>query len=139
VDNRYKECPPPAESITLAGVSTGTLPLRTTASVSRSQHGDVPIAVVSDPETFLAKIREYEQTPELFIDVETADWWTSAPRVALLQVWAGREVSVFDVLAPGIGAVLSGDFVPRIMSNERVRKWAHNAAYEKRFLGGACV
>lgn len=108
-------------------------------TVNRRQHGDVPIAVVSDHETFLAKVHEYEQEPELFIDIETADWWTPSPRVALLQVWAGREVTVFDVLATGMEGVLSGEFVPHIMANERVRKWAHNAAYEKRFLGGACV
>lgn len=107
--------------------------------MSQSQYGDVPIAVVSDRETFFAKIQEYERDRELFIDVETAEWWTASPRVALLQVWAGREVTVFDVLAEGMGEVLAADFVPRIMANERVRKWAHNAAYEKRFLGGAGV
>ena len=94
----------------------------------------VPIKVVSEREKFLGKIREYEQEPEVFIDIETADWWTPAPRVALLQVWAGHEVTVFDLLAPGMREVLISDFVPRVMASERVRKWAHNAAYEKRFL-----
>ena len=104
-----------------------------------SRFGNVPIAVVSDREGFLAKISEYEREPELFIDVETADWWTSLPRVALLQVWAGREVTVFDLLEGGMAEVLSGDFIPRIMANGQVRKWAHNAAYERRFLGGSGV
>ena len=87
----------------------------------------------------MPQIHKYEQEAELFIDVETADWWTSSPRVALLQVWAGREVTVFDVLAAGMGEVLSCDFIPRIMANGQVRKWAHNAAYEQRFLGGSRV
>jgi len=107
--------------------------------VNPFRFGNVPIAVVSNREGFLARIHEYEREPELFIDVETADWWTSSARVALLQVWNGREVTVFDVLATGMGEVLSGDFIPRIMANPQVRKWAHNAAYERRFLGGSRV
>jgi ribonuclease D len=101
--------------------------------------GDAPVEVVSDRERFSSKIRDYQHEPELFIDIETADWWTPAPRVALLQVWAGREVSVFDVLAPGMGEVLSDCFVPQVMANQRIRKWAHSASYERRFLGGAHV
>ena len=53
--------------------------------------GDAPIELVSDRERFFAKIRDYQHEPELFIDIETADWWTPTPRVALLQVWAGRK------------------------------------------------
>ena len=104
-----------------------------------SESGDVPIELVSDRQRFFAKIRDYQHEPELFIDIETADWWTSAPRVALLQVWAGREVAVFDVMAPGMGEVLSDCFVPHVMANQRIRKWAHSASYERRFLGGARV
>ncbi len=99
--------------------------------------GDCSIDLVTDRERFLAKIRDYQHEPELFIDIETADWLTATPRVALVQVWAGREVAVFDVLAPGMGHVLSDYFVPYVMANERIRKWAHNASYERRFLGGA--
>jgi len=100
---------------------------------------DAPIELISDRERFVAKIREYQHAPELFIDIETVDWCTPTPRVALLQVWAGREFAVFDVLAPGMGEVLSDCFVPCVMANQRIRKWAHNASYERRFLGGACV
>ena len=107
--------------------------------VSVSGADDAPIEVVSDRERFLAKISDYQHAPELFIDIETADWWTPVPRVALLQVWAGREVSVFDVLAPGMGEVLSDCFVPHVMANQGIRKWAHSASYERRFLGGAHV
>jgi len=104
-----------------------------------SMLSDVTITLVSDRAAFLEKVGQYERMPEIFIDIETAEWWTSSPRVALLQVWDGREVSVFDVLAPGMSEVLRQDFVPRIMANEQVKKWAHNASYEKRFLGGAAA
>ena len=104
-----------------------------------SEGGDAPIELVSDRQRFFAKIRDYQHEPELFIDIETADWWTPTPRVALLQVWAGREVAVFDVLAPGMREVLSDCFVPYVMANQRIRKWAHSASYERRFLGGARV
>ena len=104
-----------------------------------SDGGDAPIELVSDRQRFFAKIRDYQHEPELFIDIETADWWTPTPRVALLQVWAGREVAVFDVLAPGMAEVLSDCFVPCVMANQRIRKWAHSASYERRFLGGARV
>jgi ribonuclease D len=103
------------------------------------QAGNVPIDLVTHPEMFLRKIRDYGSVPELFIDTETVDSRTPAPRVSLLQVWAGREVTVFDVLAPGMGNVLAKHFVPRVMANTRIRKWAHNASYERRFLGGARV
>lgn len=100
---------------------------------------DISVELVGDRERFIAKIRDYQHEPEMFIDIETADWWTPTPRVALLQVLAGREVAVFDVLAPGMEQVLSEYFIPHVMANERIRKWAHNASYERRFLGDACV
>ncbi|MEZ4654621.1 MAG: hypothetical protein R3E12_13820 [Candidatus Eisenbacteria bacterium] len=31
--------------------------------------------------------------------------------------------------------VLETQFIPRIMRNDRIEKWAHNASYERRFLG----
>ena len=98
--------------------------------------GNISITLVTEPERFLAKIRDYQHEPEVFIDIETAEWWTPTPRVALLQVLAGREVAVFDVLAPGMKEVLVDSFIPHVMANERIRKWAHNASYERRFLGG---
>jgi ribonuclease D len=101
--------------------------------------GDISIDFVSNPETFLNRIREYEREREVFIDIETADWWSATPRVGLLQVWAGRQVAIVDVLAAGMEHVLVERFIPDVMANQRVRKWAHNASYEKRFLGGARV
>jgi len=102
-------------------------------------HTDVPVELVSSPSRFISKITEYQSQPELFIDVETSDWWTPNPWVSLLQVWAGNEVSVFDMMVPGMRGVLEQEFIPRVMVNPRVCKWAHNAAYEKRFLGGSRV
>ena len=48
--------------------------------------GDMSLELVSDPRLFRKKVGEYASERELFIDIETADWWTPKPRVALLQV-----------------------------------------------------
>ena len=114
-------------------------PIAAREDVHMKKPVDISIDLVRDPETFLDKIREYEREPEVFIDIETIDWWSAAPRVALLQVLAGRQVAVFDLLAAGMEHVLVEHFFPTVMANQRVRKWAHNALYERRFLGGARV
>ena len=40
------------------------------------------------------------------------------------------------MLAAGMREVLEAAFVPAVMANPAIRKWAHNASYERRFLGG---
>ena len=131
----------------LAVARVQSTPRQTTAPVERNwslkmhmnSGADFSVELVSDQKRFVAKIRDYQRKPEVFIDIETADWRTHTPRVALLQVMAGREVTVFDVLAPGMTQVLTEHFIPDVMANERIRKWAHNASFEKRFLGDARV
>jgi hypothetical protein len=42
---------------------------------------------------------------------------------------------VVDVLEGSMRQVLQEEFIPQIMANEQIEKWAHYARYERRFLG----
>jgi hypothetical protein len=42
---------------------------------------------------------------------------------------------VVDVLEGSMRQVLDEEFIPQVMANEQVEKWAHYARYERRFLG----
>jgi hypothetical protein len=70
---------------------------------------------------------------------EAADWATSNPRLSLLQVRTATGPNyVIDVLEPQMTQmrrVLDEEFIPQVMANETVEKWAHYARYERRFLG----
>jgi 5'-3' exonuclease len=75
----------------------------------------------------------------LWIDTETAEWWTPQPRLSLIQVldnledWSGKQTYVLDVLArPELVEI----FINKIMLNPNIEKVFHNASYDLRFLGG---
>ena len=96
-----------------------------------------PFALCTDPGAFARMALAWSRCPELWIDTETADWRTSRPRLSLLQVRTpDGALAIADILAPGMREVLDAVFVPAVMANPDVRKWAHNASYERRFLGG---
>jgi hypothetical protein len=40
-----------------------------------------------------------------------------------------------DVLEGPMRQILDEDFIPQVMANDKVEKWAHYARYERRFLG----
>lgn len=86
----------------------------------------------------LQAIDELEKEAELWIDTETADWMTSDVRVSLVQA-RNREgkIWVLDMLEHE--DILRDHFIPRIMSSPSCKKFAHNASYERRFLGGERV
>jgi ribonuclease D len=42
---------------------------------------------------------------------------------------------VVDVLEASMRQVLDEEFIPQVMANQQVEKWAHYARYERRFLG----
>src|SRR5688572_4246999 len=112
--------------------------LRSVARVPAA--AEIPFAVCTDPGEFLRLATAWSRCPELWIDTETADWQTSHPRLSLLQVRTPDDgVFVVDILAPGMRAVLDTAFVPAVMANAAIRKWAHSASYERRFLGGERV
>src|SRR5688500_3696750 len=87
---------------------------------------ELPFALCTDPGEFLRLATAWSRTPELWIDTETADWQTSNPRLSLLQVRTPEgDLHVVDILAPGMRAVLDTAFVPAVMANAAIRKWAH--------------
>jgi ribonuclease D len=101
---------------------------------------DVPFVLCADPGEFLQLATAWSRCPELWIDTETADWQTSHPRLSLLQVRTpDGGLFVVDILAAGMRAVLETAFVPAVMANSAIRKWAHSASYDRRFLGGERV
>jgi S-DNA-T family DNA segregation ATPase FtsK/SpoIIIE len=91
---------------------------------------------IVEPEKFRAAIAAWRQESQIWIDTEVADWSTPSPRLSLLQVRtaAGPNV-VADVLEGPMRQMLHEEFIPHIMENEQVEKWAHYARYERRFLG----
>src|SRR5688500_1527460 len=97
---------------------------------------DIAFAVCSDAAEFRRLAGEWGRAGELWIDTEAADWWTPNPRLSLLQVRdpEGR-IHVVDVLAPGVREVLDTVFIPAVMANPAIRKWAHSAGFERRYLG----
>jgi ribonuclease D len=119
--------------------------------VSRSQGGrgsmtaempvpDIAFTLCTDADEFRRLGQEWSRCPELWIDTETADWKTSHPRISLLQVRTPEgRLYVVDMLAPGMREALETVFIPAVMADPAIRKWAHNAAYEWRFLGGEQV
>jgi ribonuclease D len=65
-----------------------------------------------------------------------ADWSTPSPRLSLLQVRTATGPNVVvDVIEGPMRQVLHEEFIPQVMANEQVEKWAHYARYERRFLG----
>jgi hypothetical protein len=91
---------------------------------------------IVEPEKFRAAIAVWRQERQLWIDTEVADWSTSTPRLSLLQVRTATGPNVVvDVLEGPMRQVLYEKFIPQIMANEQVEKWAHYAPYERRFLG----
>jgi len=40
-----------------------------------------------------------------------------------------------DVIEPNMRVVLEEEFIPQIMANDRIEKWAHYERFERKFLG----
>jgi hypothetical protein len=99
---------------------------------------DIAFALCTDPGELRRLAEQWSRCGELWIDTETADWQTPHPRLSLLQVRTPEgSIHVVDVLAPGIREVVDTVFIPAVMANPAVRKWAHSAGFERRYLGGA--
>src|SRR5688500_15757591 len=97
---------------------------------------DIAFALCADAEEFRRLAIDWSQCAELWIDTETADWWTPHPRLSLLQVRTPEgRIHVVDVLAPSGREVLDAVFIPAVMANPAIRKWAHCAGFERPYLG----
>ena len=92
--------------------------------------------LVADPKRFRVLVGGWRCQPTLWVDTEVADWFTATPRLSLLQVQDGSgRVVVIDVLSDSMRSVLEKRFIPEVMANASVAKWAHYARFERRFLG----
>jgi ribonuclease D len=92
--------------------------------------------IILQPEKFRTAIAGWRHERQLWLDTEVADWFTSTPRVSLLQVRnASGRTWVVDVLDVQMRRVLDDEFIPEVMANDLVEKWAHYARFERRFLG----
>jgi hypothetical protein len=80
---------------------------------------------IVQPEKFRAAIAVWRQEPQLWIDTEVADWSTPSPRLSLLQVRTATGPNVVvDVLEGSMRQVLHEEFIPQVMANDQVEKWA---------------
>ncbi|WP_159786590.1 DNA translocase FtsK [Sodalinema gerasimenkoae] len=90
------------------------------------------------PNEIKAAIHRLSHTSQLWIDTETADWWTKFPKLSLIQVSddgrdrRGDSVYILDVLQQPDCIRL---FIERIIANPEIEKIFHNANYDLRFLG----
>jgi ribonuclease D len=91
---------------------------------------------ILEPQAFRTAIAAWRHEPQLWLDTEVADWSTRTPRLSLLQVRnASGRIWVVDVLEAQMRQAVDEDFVPQVMANQLVEKWAHYARFERRFLG----
>lgn len=85
-----------------------------------------------------AAIFQLANCPVLWLDTEVAEWWTSQPKLSLIQVLAdvqdlnGTSTYLLDVLdRPDLVQL----FISQVMANPVIEKVFHNANYDLRFLG----
>ena len=73
----------------------------------------------------------------LWLDTEIANWSTPNPSLSLLQVRdSSGRIFVVDVLDRWMRQVLEESFIPHVMCNPAVGKYAHYARHDRQFLGG---
>jgi ribonuclease D len=95
---------------------------------------------IDQPDQFATLITRLQSQARLYIDTETAYWWTPTPRLSLLQIQLqDGHIYVIDVIRPEMQQIVNTTFIPLVMQNQDIEKWAHNASFEKRFLGGSAV
>lgn len=89
-------------------------------------------------EAIQLKTIQLSTAKRLWIDTEVADWYTSYPRLSLIQVLVATtdsdesSVYIFDVLDQ---PELVTEFIDRIIANPSIEKIFHNASYDLKFLG----
>ncbi|MDJ0616702.1 MAG: DNA translocase FtsK [Calothrix sp. MO_192.B10] len=86
-----------------------------------------------------SQINSFTLAKRLWLDTEVADWYTSSPKLSLIQVLAestdltGEYAYILDVLNK---PHLTVYFIQQIMLNPQVEKIFHNASFDLRYLGG---
>lgn len=71
----------------------------------------------------------------LWLDTEVADWYTSNPKLSLIQVLANSDEQIVYILDVLDQPDLVQLFIDQIMTCSRIKKVFHNASYDLRFLG----
>ena len=96
------------------------------------------MSYLTDVNHIKATIFQLAKYAVLWLDAEVADWWTSQPKLSLIQVLAdardltGASTYLLDVLnRPDLVQL----FISQIMANSKTEKVFHNASYDLRFLG----
>ncbi|WNZ23884.1 cell division protein FtsK [Leptolyngbya sp. NK1-12] len=96
------------------------------------------MSYLTDVAEIEATILQLANSPILWIDTEVAEWWTSQPKLSLIQVLAdaddrnGTAAYLLDVLDR---PHLVQHFIHQIMINPAIEKVFHNASFDLKFLG----
>ncbi|MBD2301732.1 DNA translocase FtsK [Nostoc sp. FACHB-190] len=93
---------------------------------------------LTEPATIQEVISQLTTTKILWLDTEIANWYTSQPKLSLIQVLAdptdstGSSAYIFDVLN---NHGLVANFINQIMINPQIEKVFHNAVFDLKYLG----
>ncbi|MEA5594465.1 DNA translocase FtsK [Rivularia sp. UHCC 0363] len=94
---------------------------------------------LTDATQIKTQINQFRSSKILWLDTEVANYWTSNPKLSLIQVLAnpkdstGESAYILDVLdKPDLAAY----FINQIMVNSQIEKVFHNASFDLKYLGG---
>jgi DNA segregation ATPase FtsK/SpoIIIE, S-DNA-T family len=93
---------------------------------------------LTEPATIQKAILQLSTAKILWLDTEIANWYTSEPKLSLIQVLAnptdstGSSAYVLDVLN---NYDLAVNFINQIMINPQIEKVFHNAVFDLKYLG----
>lgn len=93
---------------------------------------------LNKPAEIRNRISQLASAKILWLDTEIADWNTSRPRLSLIQVLSGTNLTgeyadILDVLDK---PDLAKEFISQIMVNPQIEKVFHNASFDLKYLGG---
>ncbi|MBR8830091.1 MAG: Ribonuclease D [Chroococcopsis gigantea SAG 12.99] len=97
------------------------------------------MSYLTSVDSIKASIDLYSQGKTLWLDTEVAEPQSKKPRLSLISIQddstdlSGQSVTIIDVLDR---APLIDLFIEKIMVNRGIKKIFHNAAYDRKFLGG---
>ncbi|MGB3650311.1 MAG: DNA translocase FtsK [Rivularia sp. (in: cyanobacteria)] len=96
---------------------------------------------LTDATQIKTQINQFRSSKILWLDTEIANYWTSNPKLSLIQVLAnpnstGESAYILDVLdKPDLAAY----FINQIMVNPQIKKVFHNASFDLKYLGGKLI
>lgn len=97
-------------------------------------------AVLSSSRDIIAAVQRLAGCRQLWVDVETADWWSAErKRLSLIQILPDNvpvrleNVLLLDVLDQ---PALIDLFIQKVMTNTAIKKVFHNKSFDVAYLGG---